>query len=311
MRTTASHGPAKKFRSRAPNFMKAAPKATRRRAASPESSADLASYQGSLMTLHQDNSNRRLMHPAPQARLASANPFMSRGSPGAPPPPPSTFIGMGQQQVRLQALKCDDEEAYLKLLNQQQMAAPQMRQQQPTAAFGAVSQSSQAPAGGFAMGGYRTRSAQPNGMFLASGSPPRAPALSHPMPLLANYQQELSAAVSVPLPEEVGFTAKWANKSSTEKVLALIEYQEFEGSWPTGNEEIAAILGFEIPQPPTNADAKVWITLLIICFLEQKNAAEEGTWGMVVEKARDWVTSNVQTGLDKLEEAATKIVGKN
>jgi hypothetical protein len=119
-------------------------------------------------------------------------------------------------------------------------------------------------------------------------------------------------STTVPEPTKpVNYTTKWSNKPSTEKVLALIELQEFEGTWPEGNEEIKAILGFQIPHAPNQVDAKAWITLLVVGFLELKNAAEEGTWGMVVEKARDWLAANVPTGLEELEKAAVDLVSKN
>lgn len=113
----------------------------------------------------------------------------------------------------------------------------------------------------------------------------------------------------VPL-EPVNYTIKWANKSSVEKVLALIELQEFEGSWPEGNEEVGAILGIQIPQVPVQGQDKAWITLLVIYFLDIKNAAEAGTWGLVVEKARDWLTTNVTNDLEHLENAAITIINK-
>lgn len=118
-------------------------------------------------------------------------------------------------------------------------------------------------------------------------------------------RKNISSPAAQESPQDV---SRWTNKPSTEKVLALIELQEFEGSWPEGNQEVAAILGVYSLQPPLQGSEKAWTTLLVVLFLEMKNAAEEGTWGLVVEKARDWLMENIPTGLEDLEKAAVAII---
>ena len=110
-------------------------------------------------------------------------------------------------------------------------------------------------------------------------------------------------------PTVAELTQKWASKSKVDRILALIELQDFEGSWLADNDEIPIILGFAIPESP-NGDSKVWVTILVVLYLEVKNADEEGTWGLVVEKAREWLGSNAEGGLEGLEKAALEVVKK-
>jgi hypothetical protein len=102
----------------------------------------------------------------------------------------------------------------------------------------------------------------------------------------------------------------WTSESESEKVLALIALQDFEGSWPY-DKEVGQIMGFEIPQRPKGGEQKVWVTLLVVCFLEQKMSGEEGTWGLVVEKARGWLEGSGDMDLEDLEENAKAFVIKN
>jgi len=110
-------------------------------------------------------------------------------------------------------------------------------------------------------------------------------------------------------PTVAELTQKWASKSEVDRILALIELQEFEGSWLADNDEIPIILGFAIPESP-NGGSKVWVTILVVLYLEVKNADEEGTWGLVVEKAREWLGGNAEGGLEGLEKAALEVVKK-
>jgi len=100
----------------------------------------------------------------------------------------------------------------------------------------------------------------------------------------------------------------WSTKSAAEKVLGLIELQEFDGSWSQENADISKILGFTIPASTT--DHKVWVTMLAVRYLELKRTAKKGTWDMVVEKARDWLAVNAD-GLEELEASATKVIEAN
>lgn len=82
----------------------------------------------------------------------------------------------------------------------------------------------------------------------------------------------------------------WTTASTSEKVLALITLQDFEGSWSADNiKEIERIVGFEIGDGRKGGDQTLTITLVVVKYLEEKCPDEEGTWGLVVEKARMWL----------------------
>jgi hypothetical protein len=102
----------------------------------------------------------------------------------------------------------------------------------------------------------------------------------------------------------------WSSKSAAEKVLELISLQDFEGSWAVPAETISGIAGLKIPKTPQGGEEKVWVTLMIINFLEQKMAVEEGTWALVVEKARGWLAGLDLTGLPGLEKEAYEFIRK-
>ena len=98
-------------------------------------------------------------------------------------------------------------------------------------------------------------------------------------------------------------------KSAADRVLALISLQDFEGCWvPTT--EVDEIMGFEIPVNPKTGDQMIWITLVVVCFLEQKMASEEGTWALVVQKARSWLEALELMNLEELEKEAAEFVRK-
>jgi hypothetical protein len=100
----------------------------------------------------------------------------------------------------------------------------------------------------------------------------------------------------------------WSTKSAADKVLALISLQEFEGSWPADDKKVGEIMRFEIPKAPGGEELKVWVTLLVVKFLEEKCSGEEGTWGLVVEKARGWLEGLGFIEVESLEAAAGTFV---
>jgi hypothetical protein len=102
----------------------------------------------------------------------------------------------------------------------------------------------------------------------------------------------------------------WSSKSAAEKVLELISLQDFEGSWATPAETISDIMSIKIPENPKCGEQKVWLTLLVIAFLEQKMADEEGTWGLVAEKARGWLAGLGLMDLELLEHEASEFMKK-
>ena len=121
-----------------------------------------------------------------------------------------------------------------------------------------------------------------------------------------NEKPETQEAQGLSKPSQVD----WMSKSAAEKVLALIALQDFEGSWPDDNTEVEQIMGFEICRCPNMGDQKTWVTLVVVCFLEQKMGNEEGTWGLVVEKARGWLEGLENMDLENLEKSAKELVMK-
>ncbi|CZR68404.1 related to Vault poly[ADP-ribose] polymerase [Phialocephala subalpina] len=103
------------------------------------------------------------------------------------------------------------------------------------------------------------------------------------------------------------------NRNPT-KVLALIDLQGFDGAWNTDSESLLLdILGFEIPKPPLDGVSdEAWVTMLVVRFLEERMPEEEDVWGLVVEKAREYVGRFLETRetLHLLEEMAGVVVGK-
>jgi len=105
----------------------------------------------------------------------------------------------------------------------------------------------------------------------------------------------------------------WSSKSAADKVLELILRQLFDGSWRDYDDTVSEIMGVEIPDAPEGVDDSApgaWTTLLVINFLEQKMASEEGTWALVVDKARDWLAGLALANLEGLEQKASDIIKK-
>lgn len=108
----------------------------------------------------------------------------------------------------------------------------------------------------------------------------------------------------------------WALKSLADKVLALIDLQDFEGFWAAGTAgDVVSIFGwdFESGDGEGGRGGVRWVTLLVVCWLEEKAAAEEGTWGLVVEKARAWLEAQpeVEGGIIGLERKARNEVRRH
>ena len=63
-------------------------------------------------------------------------------------------------------------------------------------------------------------------------------------------------------------------------------------------------MGCKVPKAPKGINQKAWTTLLLVSYLETNCADEEGTWGLVVEKARDFLRSGCTwTAGVKMEDA--------
>jgi hypothetical protein len=57
-------------------------------------------------------------------------------------------------------------------------------------------------------------------------------------------------------------------------------------------------------------DKQVWVTLLVVKWLEIMAWEEEGVWEMVVEKARGWLTGCGVMDVETLESEAAKEIEK-
>ena len=144
---------------------------------------------------------------------------------------------------------------------------------------------------------------------LAAPSPCMAPLtkqLSHHQPDLESVQQclargsnddERNGGFTVHYTKSAGDGPKWTRwmkASNEEKVHKLIALQNFEGFWEYTADMYGILLlnGKDYRNDrmvKDDLEAKVWTTVLVIAFLEQKMKAEEGVWDLVVEKARSWL----------------------
>ena len=92
------------------------------------------------------------------------------------------------------------------------------------------------------------------------------------------------------------------SKSTYEKVLAVIELQNFDGSWET-SPSLQAILGLE----DSRTSSVKWNTMYVVLWLEIVCISEEATWEMVVEKARDWLALNA-SDFEELEKEVSLLL---
>ena len=98
----------------------------------------------------------------------------------------------------------------------------------------------------------------------------------------------------------------------SDKVLVLISRQDFDGWWEP-SKALAGVIGIkeEVLEAPKQAttiqkkkikdrngkeQGKVWTTVVVVVFLEEKVQTERDVWDLVVEKARDWLAK--QEGFD-------------
>lgn len=172
-------------------------------------------------------------------------------------------------------------------------SAPVSSQSQASVRFGPSTVASQPQSGGGLFGGLS-----------AASQPQTGGGLFGPIPVAS--QPQTGGLFGAPSATKI----EWSIKSPADKVIALIAIQDFEGSWvpPTEADEIMCL---DVPENPKASDQKVWITLVVVCYLEQKMASQEGTWALVVDKARGWLASLNLMNLNELEKEATEFVKKH
>jgi len=82
-------------------------------------------------------------------------------------------------------------------------------------------------------------------------------------------------------------------KSNIDKIVALTSLQTAAG-WFKSDDIVEKIIGdnfvvFRKQSEGKKIDAKVWLTALIISYIEKSFPEEKDTWELIVEKARDWL----------------------
>jgi hypothetical protein len=97
-------------------------------------------------------------------------------------------------------------------------------------------------------------------------------------------------------------------KTPEELTHHLISLQTFEGSWEF-SQSLAGILGIEEEalkrvSAARGVDIKVFITVAVVVVFERKLRAFEGSWELVVGKARDWLGDQGVGDADELLEKA-------
>ncbi|KAG9230060.1 von Willebrand factor type A domain-containing protein [Amylocarpus encephaloides] len=101
---------------------------------------------------------------------------------------------------------------------------------------------------------------------------------------------------------------QFSHNLAFDKLHALIELQNFDGSWPTDQlEKINAIVGNLIDQNQKGESETLWLTA-IVAYMETKMSDEEQTWEMIVEKAKNWMGEQGDLNLDALEKEAGAFV---
>jgi hypothetical protein len=101
-------------------------------------------------------------------------------------------------------------------------------------------------------------------------------------------------------------------QSNEEKVLALIDLNNFDGSWEmTGalekiiGKDWGAVKGWSRDGWSDAARA----TAIVIGYLELKMSKQEEIWEMVVEKARAWLVANVDGGKSESKDGISEVNG--
>ena len=101
-------------------------------------------------------------------------------------------------------------------------------------------------------------------------------------------------------------------QSNEEKVLALIDLNNFDGSWEmTGalekimGKDWEAVKGWGRDGWSDAARA----TAILIAYLELKMLKQEEVWEMVVEKARAWLVANVDGGKSESKDGISEVKG--
>ena len=160
-------------------------------------------------------------------------------------------------------------------------------------------------------------SEQKFGPFSASAAPPME-RMSHGPPqtgmgMLFQTQQQLTSGYGTTespsnlnpaslTPTSPSHPPPAVSSSTLEDLTCfLINLQTFEGSWEVSPSLLSAlkISGSDLKHEAINVgvEQKVFATAVVIAVFEQKLREFEGSWDLVVEKAREWLSERSSHGL--------------
>ncbi|KAF2025690.1 VIT-domain-containing protein [Setomelanomma holmii] len=162
----------------------------------------------------------------------------------------------------------------------------------PSPAFGSVEHAKQLQ--DYQMGLMMLHQDNPKRKLMARQQPADLGGFTLPPPQAAYAPSEPSARAFAPGKLFSAPTAPTpSNKTPEDLSMYLISLQKFEGSWEASAALFAAlqIQSKAAKDECTKAgvDAKVFVTALVIAVFEKKLSAFEGSWELVVEKARGWL----------------------
>ena len=157
-----------------------------------------------------------------------------------------------------------------------------------------------------------------SGLFSINSSAPGAPTGSQNMTFGGQGSKSSHAGnfFAAPVAASANFrsqspTPKQASTplSSNEKVHAIISLQSFKGTW-LSSDRLGELLGLQVEEMKHLPQTDVFVTILVITFLEGHLKSEEGVWELVVEKAKAYLDSEEKGWSGGVhEQGAKKVLG--
>ncbi|KAJ8067860.1 hypothetical protein OCU04_003450 [Sclerotinia nivalis] len=116
---------------------------------------------------------------------------------------------------------------------------------------------------------------------------------------------------------KISIKKDWAAASSVEIVLRIIDLQQFDGTW-VSVPYLEPVLGFKVPQDVFRVEKdttakKLWITLIVLGFLEHTMTREADLWELVVVKTKMWLNSMEAQSVQEfkqMKKTAMEVVSK-
>ena len=86
-----------------------------------------------------------------------------------------------------------------------------------------------------------------------------------------------------------------------DKLLALTSLQTAAGAFRYSKSVVDLVIGVEVEKFRELCEGRKitqdrWLTAFIIAFIEQRFAAEQETWELIVEKSREWLSDDTLVG---------------